>query len=536
MNGRIFIKDWLKLKPYESQVSTDLYYLKISNEVKKAFLGNKGFGLFTEIRNEEMLNLVCCFLTSYFEDVISKSGIWETFISLHSKMYGKKLPFYPVSDYAEGEINQQDVSFLIWYLMNTFQEKIFILPNLESIEEASLSVMEIFDREFEYALENDELKSYYRFDYSDIDYYDARNLIDTILFKTYLFYPDTSLILQSAETGIIKANYRENILQYLNENRDAWLHKAHTALLGLKGAEWAAAILGEGHSIAQDLKNMSPRIAGFFFYKGQDDTEILLEHIASGKEFKMTKKSYEYGSELKKIDTILYLGIVNWHNEWWFSGVNFTTPFDAELVADEKKSLHSRRQVDFLDFNNSKVTKLLEDQMESFLKFNNGSLIAFMDSSKFEKFSNDFIKHYYDSLDLSAKQIKKSNKRAEKDDIYKSLNLDNSRLSDIDEPGLVFFNPKSGLEIAWGITDAFPLPENPNIDEEESVDSILTLLTSSELSKELLLYAIEHCRQELRFFQFGTGKVLIEDIDFLMRFFKKEHYYTKPAISFEGNK
>ncbi len=56
------------------------------------------------------------------------------------------------------------------------------------------------------------------------------------------------------------------------------------------------------------------------------------------------------------------------------------------------------------------------------------------------------------------------------------------------------------------------------------------------MSKELLLFAIEHCRQDLGFFQIGTGKDLIEDIDFLMRFFKKEHYHTKPAITLIGDK
>ncbi len=348
-----------------------------------------------------------------------------------------------------------------------------------------------------------------------------------------MFYPDTALILESAELEILKTKKPEHIVAYLNENRDAFLHKAHTSLLGLKGAAWAVAILGEDHILAYALKNMSPRVVGYFFYKGQDDTGIFLEHIASGKELKMTMKSYVL--KKVKIDSILYLGMVNWHNEWWFSGINYTMDFDAELVADEKKSLQSWRQVESLDYDKKRAEEMLADQMESFLKFNNGTLIAFMNSSKFVDFSNDFIKYHNDSLNLSANQIEESNRRADTESIYDSSDLDNSPISDMDEPGLVFFNPNTGLEMAWGITDAFPLPENPTIDEDESVESIMTLLTSPDLSKELLLYAIEHCRQDLKFFQGGTGKDLITDIDFLMRFFKKEHYYTKPAISLIDN-
>jgi len=36
MENRIYIKDWLELKPYEKQTLTDSYYLKICNDVKKA--------------------------------------------------------------------------------------------------------------------------------------------------------------------------------------------------------------------------------------------------------------------------------------------------------------------------------------------------------------------------------------------------------------------------------------------------------------------------------------------------------------------
>lgn len=93
MKGKIFIKDWLRLKPYNKQNPTDLYYLKVANEVKKAFVKFGGFGLYKEINNENLVNSFSCFLTSYFEDVISKTGIWDAFVSLHSKMYGKKLPF-----------------------------------------------------------------------------------------------------------------------------------------------------------------------------------------------------------------------------------------------------------------------------------------------------------------------------------------------------------------------------------------------------------------------------------------------------------
>lgn len=60
--------------------------------------------------------------------------------------------------------------------------------------------------------------------------------------------------------------------------------------------------------------------------------------------------------------------------------------------------------------------------------------------------------------------------------------------------------------MGWGITDAFPLPSNPSLDEEESEDSIMTLLTLPGLSKELALYSMEHCNHDLKFFRRKTEK------------------------------
>lgn len=418
---------------------------------------------------------------------------------------------------------------MIWYFVNSIQDVSIVFPDSESLENLADLVMEIFEGEFEYAPENEKLEIFYTLDLVDNDYYLVRHLIDTILFRTYLFFPDTAIKLEEKEMDIIKNKNDEFTIQYLNDNRDYLLHKSHTCLLGIKGKDWAAEILGKDHPLFQDIKDISPRIAGYFLYKGQDDNVILLEHIASRKQFKMTKKSYEYSDELKKIDTILFIGLVRWQNEWWFSGVISILPYDAELVEEEQKSMHSRQQVDFLDFGNKKVSELLQSQMESFLKFNNGSLIAFMPTSEFQDFSKAFIEYYNNSLDLTAIQIEESNNRAKMAGIEKTKV--NEKVSDLDESGLVFFNPKSGLEMAWGITDAFPLSHNPLIDEDEIEDSIMILLTSPNLSKELALYSFEHFKQDFKFFQEENGKSIVEDIDFFMRFFKKEHYHTQPSIS-----
>ena len=105
MDKRIYIKDWIDLKPYEKQTATDSYYLKLSNAVKQAITTNKQSLVLQIYLDNEELNDLSCFLTSYLEDLISGTNIWNAFIKIHQRLYKKQLPFYHLDVYYEEEIN-----------------------------------------------------------------------------------------------------------------------------------------------------------------------------------------------------------------------------------------------------------------------------------------------------------------------------------------------------------------------------------------------------------------------------------------------
>ncbi len=535
MEKRIYIKDWLELKPYEKQTVTDSYYLKLCNTVKHTLTTNKhSFILQGYLKNKD-IDCLACFLTSYLEDIISETNIWNTFVRIHKRLYRKQLPFYILKDYYEEEINPQDISFLIWYFLNSIQEEKFIAPLNNFIVETAEKVMDAFDEAWDYAPKNLFLKSYYQISENETDFYIARNLIDKILFKSYLFYPDTSLKLREQETAIIEEiTDEENIMMFLNESRDNTLHNSHTRLLSLKGKEWASEIAGNKHPLYSDFLNISQRIGGYFFYKGQDDSDIFIEHIASGKRFELTKKSFDHSSILKEVDTILFMGIVKWKDEWWFSGVFFQQQFNPDLILDEKNSLESRMTVNFLDHMKQDTNALLSQQLEAFKDFNNGSQIAFLPSEKIEGFYSDYSEFFNNSLNLSDKEKEEAKQRARKDGFFGAENR-HSNYSEISETGLVFFNSQSGGEVVLNVNSAFPLDNNPFFEIEHSEDDIMHLLMSDEISTELVMYCINNCKPELPFFNKGFGKKYLDDIDFLLRFWKRGNYHSKPSITYTGH-
>ncbi len=535
LNDRIYIQQWLELKPYDKQVSTDFYYLKLSNEVKNAIITNKQSFVLLIYLDAEKINILSCFLTSYFEDIISGTNIWNTFVKQHTELYHKPLPFFNIEEYYEEEVNLQDVCFLIWYFLNTIQRDKFIAPFNNFIFETATKVYDVFDAAWDYAPENETLKTFYTLGYKETDFYKARNLIDTILFKTYLFYPDTLLDLRDAEMEIVEEDgYNENLVSLLNENRDYSLHNAHTRILSLNGKEWVSKILGKNHPLYNDYQNISRKIQGSFLYKGQDDKDIFIEHIASGKKFNLTKKSFDHSNALNEIDTFLYIGIVQWCDEWWFSGVYFQTEFNADLVLDEKKSIESRMVVDFLDHREKNVDEFLKKQFNAFMDFTNGSEITFIESDRIDDFIRSYTEYFNNTLKLSKKERGKARERA-KAEGYLGSNEESNDFSDVSESGLIFFNPKSGVEIALAVNSAFPLPGNPFFNKEESEEHILRLLMNEDISKELAMYCIDNFQSELPFFKGKEGKMYLADIDFLLRFWKKDNYFTKPSITFTGN-
>jgi hypothetical protein len=530
MKKRIFIQQWLELKPYETQKKTDSYYIKLANDVNLILINPDYYRELRRYVDDYEIDMLSCFLVSYFEDIVSETNIWKSFVSYHSKLYNKKLPFYDTKEYYENENNYQDIALLIWYFLNTIHEENFIFPYSDFLKIIALEINLIFDENYEYAPENEHLKSFYNIDKTEKDFYKVRSIIDNLLFNSYLFYPDTHLKFHLKSLELLN-NKSEHINMILNDLKDASIHSNHTCLLSLKGKEWVAEILGTDHPLSNDLLNMSQKIAGYFFYKGQDEKYIFIEHIASGKKFDMLKSSYESHKNFKIIDTIIYIGIVKWQNEWWFSGICVQSDYNADLVLNEKNSLESRMAVNFLDLQKEDIYSRLNNHMKAFLSFNNNSQIAFLPTNKILDFNKKVIENFNNSLNLSNKERDDAKNRVKEDGFLhqnKEIEFDLSKMAD---SGLFFFNPKSGGEMVFGVNSAFPAKNNPFFNAEDSEEEIFHLLMSNEMSTELVMYCIDNYKNKLPFFKSRIGKQYLEDIDFLLRFWKKESYHSKPEMT-----
>ncbi len=524
---RIYIKHWLALKPQGYNGNTDLYYLKIANQVYSNLIPSSKT-ILSQYLSKDDLFLFCCFLTSYFEDVISQINIWRAFKVMYKELYDKNLPFYPIKvDYFDEEINFDDVAFLTWYFLNTTQENKFFSPYNNFILNIATTSMKVFDEAYEYAPENKRLKKLYTLNNKNIDYYTTRSYLQLVYFESYLFNTDIKFDFDNDILDTIEEYEEENpesIPSLLREITEEYTFNRSSTLLSLKAKDWAKSILGKEHPEYHSINAISDKITGSFFYVNQNENDIILKHIASNIEFNVTKKSFDYYENLSE-DDIIYIGLVKWNNEWWFSGNFSTSDFDADLILDLKNSNQARLDVSSL-YNTSEINDILKKKEKVFLAFNN-SPIAFLKANTIASFSSKYFEFYNQSLGLSDIE-KKEVKQRTLDDGYFG-NDPNFEDFDSDEPVIVFFNPKSGLEFYFDIINAFPDINNPFF-TEESYDDIMHLLLSPTYSKELILYFVSTYKDKLTFFKNEPYKSYLEDLDFLLRFWKKGNYHTKSSI------
>lgn len=534
LKNKIYIKHWQALKPRDLSSKSDLYYLKLSNEIHSN-IGELNRILLERYLDDDEIKLLCCFVTCYFEDIISQTGIWDAFRKKNLEFYVKKLPFYEISEsYLDEEPNLQDIAFLIWYYLNTIQQDFFLNPTNQFIKDFSENVFKIFDREYEFAPVNEKLKKFYSFDWANPDLYTTREFLQNVFFESYLLYPDINIDLTIEYDDIAEEITLDNFQEkqsYIREVTENYSYNTKSKLLALNAKEWSKAVVGKSHKHYNDIDSLSQKLSGIFIYKSQDKHNVHVEHIASGMPFKMTKKSFDHSYDLKE-DDILFLGLIKWKNEWWFSGTFVNRGFDADLILDLKNSPEQRAQVNFLE-NQTKVEEILLQQKDSFLKFNDNSLVKFLKASEINQFVKNFFEfHNKKTLKISPKEKEDAAKRARKEGFFG----ENSNMEEFDkdnDPMVLFFNPKSGIEFNFNVLNAFPDPKNPYFSNEDPHD-IMFLFTDPSFSKEFVHYFLDNYKNKVEFFEDEARKYILKDLDFLLRFWKSNSYHTKPTLTFTG--
>jgi MFS transporter, FHS family, L-fucose permease len=151
----IYLNDWLAIHPYTTVCSSDTFFVELANKLYAA--------CHLEELPETFRKNLSLYVAAYLEDIISGLGLWQGFTTAHTRLYGRCLPFYPTGkDYIKGEVNLEDVRFIIW---NTWQKAPYshgyVNPLDTSILKQAQAFLPLLEEAYEVALENELLKDYF---------------------------------------------------------------------------------------------------------------------------------------------------------------------------------------------------------------------------------------------------------------------------------------------------------------------------------------------------------------------------------------
>lgn len=338
---KIFSADWLEFHPYQNSVQSDLYYLQLCNRVYDAVdkaTENISDENYLFLSDQEKKELSCIF-TAYFEDIISQSNIWNTFVRVSKEQTGKWLPYYNTEEYAEEEINEVDLQFLGWHFLTQLnQGQIAISPEEPIFAEIARVVYPIFDEEFETAPENEKMKNFFMLNEEEGNLFDVQNRFFWLGTESFLFHFNSRDLERELDDvlEVAKEHQMEDKLpEMVNMVMTDFSFNNVTEFFNMTAAQWLAKVLGEENGLYEPLMSMTLKKSGYFIFQEQDSMYAQFRHVATGEILNVTNRSLVgFPKELKSSDVVVFAGFVEWQGEWWFIGDLRGYDAEDELMAE----------------------------------------------------------------------------------------------------------------------------------------------------------------------------------------------------------
>lgn len=344
---KIYSPEWLVFHPYEKSANSDFYYTQLANRVCETInntlnsIENKDY-LFMD--DKEIAEL-SCILTAYFEDIISETNIWNGFVKENKGRIGKELPFYACDEYAEQEINEQDIQFLIWnYITNMYQMNVTIDPAENMFSAIAKEVYHIFDNEFETAPVNEKLQKFLAVDNKQDVIYDLHQKLYWLGTESYLFYFNSKRL--ETEIKEVVATSENQAPESLSTMIDMMIgdypYNNETEFWCMRAPQWYANIVGEEHPLYNDLKSMSTKKVGFFMYQSENEETTAFRHVATGRIVEIYNRSIiGLPKEYKENKLIAFMGFVEWQGKNFVlgevKGLEYTEQLEEDIKGDESE-------------------------------------------------------------------------------------------------------------------------------------------------------------------------------------------------------
>lgn len=331
-------REFAAMHPGREEYDTDMFYVGIANNILKTVnkvLSNDDI----DVTRQRHIALT---IAGYVEDIVAGNGVFEAFMSLCEKKYGRTLPFYDTDNDPTFDVRSMPsisaLRFLIWYALNDLDEGRLINPMNEGIEIlASMAGIEIMSKMLDAPDTPMRPVLMPEKDCGTPVIFQVREMCWWLLSCCYLTRCHED-VLEDAQYDL-EEWFNDNPLFNDTIADDQMVYGAYSYLpfnvkcgpLALYPYEWLAAII-KGNpepcekKFIKDLDGIECRPYQLYKYK-RVNTKSATLLTQDGDEIKQTSSSYVgevFPSNIKKDDSG-YMMMLKWGDEWYQLGISVSS-------------------------------------------------------------------------------------------------------------------------------------------------------------------------------------------------------------------
>jgi hypothetical protein len=495
--------EWSKKHPFNLSAISDIYYVNLANRIFKTLKNDKS--LSKSGISSFVLKYSAMLSTLYFEDIISQTGLFNSFREIHTRMYGKKLPFIEIFDdydYDYDDINPEDIQFLIWSIAqeeNIIQDTSQII-NIENpvILYISLTIYDILDTQFENAPVNEEFyKILHENNYTE-DFLLFRQLTHWLHYDSYLSmnYPKIDFFneMESLTETIKQIGIDENIIKYSTQN--SLIFSSVCSPLAVHAVEWLGGLLATPE-MDNIVSSFDFRPLSGYKIESYDENFIYLIDRKDKTKLVMDINSLENKSDFQTYDSLSAMLVL-------FDGVWRLNGFAVFGNADNEK------EEEAIALENTKKMNDRENKLRSYtqvMEYSNNKPLL-------------FFRIYNDWIDYMMKVFPEAPNK----DVFENMDYKN-------EKNFAFFShPELGSILVPDIAPGIKAPENTFYDQINDSSVALGIVCGAfAIPFEFLDYLLKNnllpdaSVNSLKSEEHGK-KLVQENIEFMARFFNHKLY------------
>ena len=317
--------DWLGMKPYDRFGSYDQFYLKLAQEIHELIKQEeiKPFFLALNIDNDQEKTLAII-LVSYFEDQVNQIGLWQAVVDQFRAEFGYSVPFFDLEDYEDGELNWQDLAFLIWYFFSQVSGQVISVEH-PLVKVISTVVSVFFKAQWDRAPQTDFYEEYLIIDpEEERDFFLLKEKLSWLALDSYLMRLDLGGRFKDSLEKVIGdrvTRLDEGLLHGVSYTmQNTFIFGSKSSMGGFHVPQLLSRVIDASDEFLASLEKPFPMYEGRFKLTGKDDQYYHFLDLKHDLDIPVVLKSVEMAQELYQPDSSFYSSLVKWKGEWWVSG------------------------------------------------------------------------------------------------------------------------------------------------------------------------------------------------------------------------